>query len=132
MTSSRVLVVDDNPTNTKLLSFILCARGYEVAVAGDAEHALAELQRFRPRLVLMDVHLPGMDGLALTRLIKADPATRDVMVIAVTAAAMKGDAEKARAAGCDDYITKPIDTRQLAARVAELLAARRSGAPEDG
>lgn len=124
--SGRVLVVDDNPTNTKLLTFVLTTRGYEVRSAEHADQALAVLQQFKPELILMDIQLPGMDGLALTRLLKADPATRDILVVAVTAAAMKGDDERAREAGCDGYITKPIDIRGLAEQVRELLA-RRSG-----
>ncbi|MBC8067750.1 MAG: response regulator [Deltaproteobacteria bacterium] len=121
MSGTSILVVDDNPTNTKLLTFILSKRGYDVSTAHDAEQALELLAHHHPRLILMDVQLPGMDGLALTRLLKSDPATRDILIIAVTAAAMKGDEDKAREAGCDGYITKPIDIRDLAAQVRTLL-----------
>jgi CheY-like chemotaxis protein len=123
MGGTPILVVDDNPTNLKLLSFILTSKGYDIRTAVDAESALAVLESFRPRLILMDIQLPGMDGLELTRRLKADPATRDVVIVAVTASAMKGDEERARAAGCDGYIAKPIDTRNLADSVASYLGA---------
>jgi CheY-like chemotaxis protein len=109
----RVLIVDDNPTNLKLVAFLVKANGYEVDTAADAEAAIAAIAANRPRVILMDLQLPGIDGLELTRRLKADPATRDIAIIAVTAYAMKGDHEKALAAGCDDYVTKPIDTRAL-------------------
>lgn len=118
----RALVVDDQPTNLKLLVYLLTAKGYEVETANDAFSALEVLKRFRPRVILMDLQLPGMDGLALTRQLKADPSTRDIVIIAVTAFAMKGDEEKALAAGCDGYVTKPIDTRALPATLARFLA----------
>jgi CheY-like chemotaxis protein len=117
-----ILIVDDNPTNLKLARVVLAAEGYEVRVAVDAEEALAMLDGFHPRLILMDLQLPGMDGLTLTRLLKGDPATSDVAILALTAYAMKGDEEKARQAGCDGYITKPIDTRGLPAVIAGVLA----------
>jgi CheY-like chemotaxis protein len=117
-----ILIVDDNPTNTKLLAFILSTRGYEVRTAASADEALATLTLFRPRLILMDIQLPGMDGLALTRQLKSDPATRDISIIAATAYAMKGDEERALAAGCDGYVTKPIDTRQLPIDIERFLA----------
>jgi CheY-like chemotaxis protein len=111
--AARVLIVDDNPTNLKLVAYLVKANGYEVDTAGDAESALAAIRANRPQVVLMDLQLPGVDGLELTRQLKADPATHDIAIIAVTAYAMKGDREKALAAGCDDYVTKPIDTRGL-------------------
>src|SRR6185369_14494525 len=123
MAGERILVVDDNATNMKLVSYILSARGYEVRTAADAQQALAMVETFQPRLILMDLQLPGMDGFEATRMLKADPRTRDIVVVALTAYAMKGDEEKARAAGCDGYISKPIDTRALPARVAEYMAA---------
>ena len=109
----RVLIVDDNPTNLKLVAYLVKANGYEVETAGDAETALSAIRARPPRVVLMDLQLPGVDGLELTRQLKADPATKDIAIIAVTAYAMKGDREKAIEAGCDDYVTKPIDTRAL-------------------
>jgi CheY-like chemotaxis protein len=110
--------------NLKLLGFILEAKGYQVRAAADAEEALALLETFRPRLILMDIQLPGMDGLELTRRLKAAPATRDIVILAVTAQAMKGDEERALAAGCDGYIAKPVDTRALPEVVARHLAGR--------
>jgi CheY-like chemotaxis protein len=122
MTAARILMVDDHPGNLKLLSFILTKVGHEVRVAVDAVQALTALDEFRPRLILMDLQLPGMDGLELTRRLKANPVHRDVVIVAVTASAMKGDEERARAAGCDGYITKPIDTRLLPSLVDRYLA----------
>jgi CheY-like chemotaxis protein len=120
---ARVLIVDDNPTNLKLVAYLVRANGYDVDTAGDAEAALAAIAANRPDVILMDLQLPGIDGLELTRRLKADPATKDISIIAVTAYAMKGDEEKALEAGCDDYVTKPIDTRALP----ELIARRAKG-----
>jgi len=111
--AERVLIVDDNPTNLKLVAYLVKAQGYDVETAGDADAAVASIATKRPRLILMDLQLPGIDGLELTRRLKSDPATRDIKIVAVTAYAMKGDQEKALEAGCDDYVTKPIDTRAL-------------------
>ncbi len=119
---SRILIVDDNPTNLKLVSFLVRSHGYDVVTATDAATALASIQAERPTVILMDLQLPGIHGLELTRRLKADPATREIPVIAVTAYAMKGDHEKALAAGCDDYITKPIDTRTLPEVIARHVA----------
>ncbi|HEY4178234.1 MAG TPA: response regulator [Kofleriaceae bacterium] len=132
MSGERILIVDDNPTNLKLLAYLMTQQGYVVATALDADAALASIERDHPTLILMDLQLPGVDGLALTRQLKQAPATRDIIIIAVTAYAMKGDVEKAVAAGCDDYVTKPIDTRRvpsIVARHIEQRAARGSGAP---
>lgn len=118
----RILIVDDNPTNLKLVSYLVKAQGYEVATALDAETALLAIREQPPRLILMDIQLPGIDGLELTRRLKADPATRGIVIVAVTAYAMKGDQDKATEAGCDAYITKPIDTRLLPQTIASLLA----------
>jgi CheY-like chemotaxis protein len=122
MAGSRVLVVDDNLTNLKLIEYLLCSKGYDVCTAVDAERALLEVRAQKPDLVLMDLQLPGMDGLELTRQLKQDPATRHIVILAVTAYAMKGDEERARSAGCDGYIPKPIDTRLLPKLVAQHLA----------
>ncbi|HUJ62563.1 MAG TPA: response regulator [Kofleriaceae bacterium] len=124
---TRVLIVDDNPTNLKLVAFVARAHGYEVETAPDAETAAAAIRANRPDVILMDLQLPGLDGLELTRRLKADPATRDIAVIAVTAYAMKGDREKALEAGCDDYVTKPIDTRALPGVIAQQVARVRGG-----
>jgi CheY-like chemotaxis protein len=121
MSRAKLLMVDDNPGNLKLLSFILGKHGYEMRLALDAEQALSILKEFRPQLILMDIQLPGMDGLELTRRLKADPAYRDIVIVAVTASAMKGDEEVALAAGCDGYVTKPIDTRTMPALVERYL-----------
>ena len=117
-----ILIVDDNASNTKLLAFLLTSKGYQVRTAASASEALAVLDDFQPRLILMDIQLPGMDGLTLTRQLKADPRTSGIRIIAATAYAMKGDAERARAAGCDGYITKPIDTRRLPHDIERYLA----------
>lgn len=116
-----ILIVDDNATNLKLARVLLTAEGYDIRTAIDAEHALEVLKDFAPQLILMDIQLPGMDGLELTRRLKADPKTRAVTVVALTAYAMKGDEEKALASGCSGYISKPIDTRRFGAEVAHYL-----------
>lgn len=126
MAGESILIVDDNPTNLKLVTYLMKSHGYDVHTAVDADTALAAIREHRPRLVLMDVQLPGVDGLEVTRRLKADPETRAITVLAVTAYAMKGDQEKALAAGCDGYVTKPIDTRKLPELVAKYLAAQGS------
>lgn len=123
MSAGPILVVDDNPVNLKLARVLLDGAGYEVRTAGNAEEAMELLKTFRPALILVDIQLPGMDGLTLTRRLKGDPATRDIVVVALTAYAMKGDDEKALASGCAAYITKPFDTRTFVARIAHLLEA---------
>ena len=122
MSCGPILVVDDHPANLKLCKVMLSVDGYEVHTAADAEEALAMLDSVRPRLILMDLQLPGLDGLELTRRLKTDPTTRDIVVVALTAYAMQGDEQKALDAGCDGYIAKPIDTRLLAATVERYLA----------
>jgi two-component system, cell cycle response regulator DivK len=127
MAGERILIVDDNQLNLKLTRILLEKNGYSVRTAGNGNEALTLLEEFSPKLILMDVQLPGMDGLELTRRIKNNPARQAVLVVALTAYAMKGDEEKARAAGCDGYITKPIDTRTLPAQIREYLdSARRN------
>jgi two-component system, cell cycle response regulator DivK len=121
MAGEPILIVDDNAVNLKLMRVLLAGEGYTVRTASDAEDALAVLKEFRPRLILMDLQLPGMDGLELTRRLKHDPAHADIIVVALTAYAMKGDEGKALEAGCDGYITKPVDTRTLAATMAALI-----------
>jgi CheY-like chemotaxis protein len=130
VTGAPILIVDDNPQNLKLARVILVAAGFDVKTAIDAEDALRIMEIFAPHLILMDLQLPRMDGLELTRRIKADPARRDIVIIALTAYAMKGDREKALAAGCDGYISKPIDTDALPRIVAEHLARRAAGESE--
>jgi CheY-like chemotaxis protein len=126
MSGERILIVDDNPSNMKLVEFILAKHGYALASAEDAERALAEVRLARPDLILLDLQLPGMDGLELARTFRADPTLAGVPIIAVTAYAMRGDEERALAAGCDAYISKPIDTRALPGIVAKLLVSGRS------
>ena len=122
MASEPILIVDDNAQNLKLAKVILLGEGYEVRTAVDAESALSVLESFTPRLILLDVQLPGMDGLSLTRLLKADPRRSGIIIIAVTSYAMKGDDQKAFAAGCDGYMSKPIDIEILPRTVAQHLA----------
>ena len=117
-----ILVVDDNPTNLKLLRVLLGGQGFEVRTAGDASEALQALSSFTPRLILMDLQLPGMSGLDLTRQLKSDPKTSGIIIVALTAFAMKGDEERALDAGCDGYIAKPIDTRTLPQRVRQYIS----------
>jgi two-component system, cell cycle response regulator DivK len=117
MNGAPVLIVDDNPVNLKLVRAVLAADGYDIRTAADGAEAWAVLEQFRPRLILMDVQLPGADGFELTRRLKLDPATRDIIVLAITAYAMPGDEEKAYSAGCSGYLTKPVDTRTLPATV---------------
>jgi CheY-like chemotaxis protein len=121
MNSACILVVDDNSTNLKLVSDILEFDGYRILQAMDAEAAQEIIRDTPPDLILMDIALPGMDGLTLTRTLKADAATRHIIIVALTAFAMKGDDARAREAGCDGYITKPIDTRGLSGAVAAYL-----------
>jgi two-component system cell cycle response regulator len=129
MAGEPILIVDDNPTNLKLARIVLQAEGFDVRIASDADEAMASIQASRPRLILMDLQLPGMDGLELTSRLKRDAATSDIRIVAMTAYAMKGDAEKARAAGCDGYVTKPIDTRKLGELVAGHLAPQALDSP---
>jgi two-component system cell cycle response regulator DivK len=124
-----ILIVDDNPANLKLVRVLLSTEGYEVRVALDAREALSALQGFHPRLILMDLQLPDIDGLTLTRRLKAEPAMSDVIIVAITAYAMKGDKQRALDAGCDGYIAKPIDTRTLASLVARYLEGSRETSP---
>ena len=116
-----VLIVDDNRVDLKLESELLQIAGFETYTATDADSAQALLRTRIPDLILMDIALPGMDGLTLTRIIKADERLRHVPVVALTAFAMKGDDRAARDAGCDAYITKPIDTRRFPGQIGSVL-----------
>ncbi|HUJ29621.1 MAG TPA: response regulator [Myxococcales bacterium] len=124
MAGETILIVDDNETNLRLLRMLLLRRGYDVHTAAGGEEARARVRAVRPAMVLMDLQLPEVDGLQLTREIKADPELRETIVVAVTSYAMKGDREKALAAGCDGYVTKPIDTRALPQEIAQRLEKR--------
>ena len=117
----KIMIVDDNPANLKLASDLLELEGFVIYRCTDAETALESLTEVHPDLILMDVALPGMDGLQLTRKLKSDVKTKNIKIIALTAFAMKGDSEKVIAAGCDGYITKPIDTRKFRDQVTQYL-----------
>ena len=121
MRERHILVVDDNPTNLKLACDVLEFSGYRVSSATDADQALMLIRQSQPELILMDIGLPGMDGLTLTRKLKGQEKTRDIRIVALTAFAMKGDQQRVIEAGCDGYIAKPIDTRALPRQVAECL-----------
>jgi CheY-like chemotaxis protein len=116
-----ILVVDDQPSNLALLAHLLRSHGHDVRTAADAASALAQIAQRRPRLILMDLQLPEVDGFQLTERLKSSPRTAGIRIIAVTSYAMPGDRDRAIAAGCDGYITKPIDTRELPAVIARHL-----------
>ena len=118
---ARVLIVEDNPANLKLSSLLIRNAGHTVQCAVDGETGVMMARRDRPDLILMDVQLPGMDGLAATALLKNDPATSSIPVIALTALAMKADHEKSQTAGCDAYIVKPVRYQELYAAIDGLL-----------
>ena len=129
MTSSLILLVEDNEANQMLARAVLELEGFVVRVAGSAEEARVQLRAARPSLILMDVQLPGEDGLSLTRALKADPATESIPVVALTAHAMSGDRSLAIHAGCKGYIAKPIDTRTFGREVRRYVDAAASSAP---
>jgi two-component system cell cycle response regulator DivK len=120
---ATILIVEDNASNMELSSFLLESAHYKVLMATTAEIGVAMAHEQHPDLILMDIQLPGMDGLQATALLKADPATRHIPVLALTALAMKGDEERIRAAGCDGYIAKPLDYKAFLAEVKARLAA---------
>src|SRR5712691_9291411 len=119
---ATVLVVEDNAANMKLVKFLLESAGHTVVSATDSETGLTIARSEQPNLILMDIQLPGMDGLEATALLKRDDATRAIPVIALTALAMKGDEERIRAAGCDGYIAKPLAYREFLATISAHLA----------
>jgi CheY-like chemotaxis protein len=125
MAGEQILLVEDNPQNRRLAQFLLQSHGYTVYEATTGEAALELARTHRPALILMDLQLPGVDGYAVTRRLKADAATAAIPVVALTAYAMPGDRDKALAAGCDGYITKPIDTKGFPAAVQRYVAAAR-------
>jgi two-component system, cell cycle response regulator DivK len=122
MSKNSVLIVEDTPINLKVVHFVMQRAGFEVRTATSAEEALEVLKHFRPCVVLTDIQLPGMDGIELIKRLKADPNTRDTIVLALTAFAMKSDEQKAFDAGCDGYITKPIDTRTFPNLIRQYIA----------
>jgi two-component system, cell cycle response regulator DivK len=113
MAGKRILLVEDNAINRRLAQFLLKSHGFEVWEVGNAREAFAAVAERRPNLILMDIQLPGMDGLTATKELKANPSTREIPVIAVTSYAMKGREAKAFEAGCCGYVTKPIDKGRL-------------------
>lgn len=121
MSNEKILIVEDNQTNLKLFNVLLTIEGYQVQTAKDGYEALDILNIYKPNLILMDIQLPGMDGLELTRKLKTDPKYKDLPIVAITAYAMKGDKEKALASGCAGYITKPIDPKNFLQIIAEFL-----------
>jgi two-component system cell cycle response regulator DivK len=118
---AKVLIIEDNAANMTLATFLLQSAGHSVLSAADAETGLTLARAEQPDMVLMDIQLPGMDGLEATALLKSDAATRDIPVVALTALAMKGDEERIRAAGCDGYIAKPLAYRDFLATIATHL-----------
>ena len=121
MTPKRVLIIEDNPLNMKLVRVLLAAAGLEVLEAIDAEKGIVLAREKRPDLILMDVQLPGMDGLSATGIIRADPELREIAIVAITSFAMAGDEEKAREAGCTGYVTKPINTRTFLGEITKYM-----------
>jgi len=123
MTGNKILIIEDNELNLELATDLLEANGFAVASAQTAEDGIRLARELLPDLVLMDFSLPGMDGLSATKYLKADPATRHLTVVGLTAHAMRGDDQIALNAGCDGYLTKPIDTRTFIATVKKYMAA---------
>lgn len=126
---SSVLVIEDNPANMKLVVFLLEKAGYRVLQAREASTGIDLARAEHPDLILMDIQLPDMDGLAATRLLKADAATASIKIVALTAFAMKGDEENIRAAGCDGYIAKPIHYKNFLAQIESLITERKEASP---
>ncbi|MET3130794.1 two-component system cell cycle response regulator DivK [Oxalobacteraceae bacterium GrIS 1.11] len=127
---AKILIIEDNPANMKLASLLLQSAGHTVLCSGDAESGLTLARLDRPDLILMDIQLPGMDGLEATALLKRDPATVAIPVIALTAMAMKADREKSQIAGCDAYIAKPLRYQELYAAIDALLTRAPTGGGE--
>ena len=121
MTNEKILIIDDNHMNLELATDLLELSGYRVLQAEDAQNGIALANAERPSLILMDIHLPGVDGLTALKILKEDAKLLDIPIVALTAYAMKGDEEKALAAGCIGYITKPINTREFSRQVASFL-----------
>ena len=124
MGGKNILLVEDNEVNRRLAGFLLRSHGYQVREATTAAAAFEMVDKERPDLIVMDIQLPGMDGLEITRKLKEQPATADIPVIAVTSYAMKGDREKAFAAGCAGYVTKPIDKNTFIQEVATHVSSK--------
>jgi CheY-like chemotaxis protein len=118
MAGEKILLIEDNPVNRRLAEFLLRSQGYQVLEANAAQQAFEILKTERPALIVMDIQLPGMDGLEATKKLKENPATREIPIVAVTSYAMGGDREKALEAGCVGYVTKPIDKTTFMQEVA--------------
>ncbi|MFH0803357.1 MAG: response regulator [bacterium] len=125
MPEEKILVVEDTPLNMELFRDLLEVAGYVIDEATDAQQAIERARQEKFDLILMDIQLPGMDGLAATKIIKEESANKDTPIVALTAYAMKGDQEKIGAAGCNGYITKPINAKEFAQTVAEFLGTRK-------
>ena len=119
--SKRILVVEDQPDSRQIIRDMVAGTDYEITEAENGEEALAAIAKQRPDLILMDIQLPIMDGYTATRLINTDPALRSIPIIAVTSYALAVEEKKARAAGCDDYVTKPFSPRQLLAKIRQYM-----------
>ena len=119
--SKRILVVEDQEDNRQIIRDMLSTTDYEIMEVESGEQALETVGKQRPDLILMDIQLPGIDGYETTRRIKADPALRSITIIAVTSYALSGEEQKARAAGCDEYVPKPYSPRQLLAKIRQYL-----------
>lgn len=118
----KIMLIEDNKMNARLLEHVLMRDGYDVTIHFSAEEAIAAAPELMPDIILMDIQLPGMDGLEATRHLKGDPSTSTIPIVAITAHAMRGDQERIMAAGCEGYISKPVNTRELAATIATYLA----------
>ena len=127
--NEKILVVEDNPLNMKLIEMTLKPRGYILLKASDGQQAISMVLIERPDLIIMDIQLPGINGLDVTRKLRATPAVSNTPIIGVTAYAMKGDREKIIEAGCNTYLSKPVDTRQLPELVAKMLLAKHEDNP---
>ncbi len=120
--SKRILVVEDQEDNRQIIRDMLSITDYQITEAENGEEALAAVAKLRPDLILMDIQMPVLDGYEATRRIKADPGLRSIPIIAITSYALSGDKQKARAAGCDDYVPKPYSPRQLLAKIRQYLS----------
>ena len=125
----KILVVEDNPMNMRLIEMTLSTRNYTLLKATDGQEALDIAKRERPDLIIMDINLPGMSGLEVTKRLRETPALSDTPIIGITAYAMMGDREKVLESGCDVYLSKPINTRELPVIIAEMLAQRQKVTP---
>lgn len=132
MPNEPILIVDDNPMNLKLEKRLLELEQYQVLTARNAQETLAVLGYFRPRLILMDFGLPGVDGVELTQIVRSDPRNRDVIILMATSYDQQGDEAKAKAAGCDGYLQKPIDTQALPGVIAGYLRGNSNGTGQSG